>query len=231
MKKPLNKAPARLQRMIMRHQRYRFKVTYKKGPTLHLADTLSQAPLAHPVDVDVTSFDAFCVKMEHLGQQRNPGLTENTERQIREKTSKDETLKKLHHVIIQGWPNDKAEVQPLLCPYWNYRDEVSVQNGIIYKGMQVMVPQSMHKEMLSKIHANHFGTASNTQMARKVLFWQGMRKAIQDTCDACGICVQYCRSATKESMKSLPVPSRPWEIVSQDICEQENQPCLVTVFH
>ena len=114
----------------------------------------------------------------------------------------------------QGWPNDKAEVQPPSRPYWNYRDELSVQNGIIYKGMQVMVPQLMH--------ANHFGADSNIQMAREVLFWQGMRKAIQDTCDACGICAQYCRSTTKEPMKSLPVPSRPWEIVSQGICEQEN---------
>ena len=70
-----------------------------------------------------------------------------------------------------------------------------------------------------------------TYQWRKVLFWQGMRKAIQDTCDACGICTQCCRSATKESIKSLPVPSRPWEIVSQDICEQENQQYLVTVCH
>ena len=68
MKKPLNKAPARLQRMIMRLQLYRFKVTYKRGPTLHLADTLSRAPLTHPVAVDVTSFDVFHIEMEHLGQ-------------------------------------------------------------------------------------------------------------------------------------------------------------------
>ena len=94
-----------------------------------------------------------------------------------------------------------------------------------------MVPRSMHKEMLSKNHANHFGSDSNIRMAREVLFRQGMRKAIQDTCDACGICAQYCRSVTKEPMKSLPVPLRPWEIGSQDICEQENQPYLVTVCH
>ena len=47
-----------------------------------------------------------------------------------------------------------------------------------------MVPQSMHKEMLRKIHANHFGAESNIRMAREVLFWPGMRKSIQDMCDA-----------------------------------------------
>ena len=48
MEKPLNKAPARLQRMLMKLQRYRFDLTYKRGPTLHLADTLSRAALPQP---------------------------------------------------------------------------------------------------------------------------------------------------------------------------------------
>ena len=231
MKKPLNKAPARLQRMIMRLQRYRFKVTYKRGPTLHLADTLSRAPLPHPVAADVTSFDVFRIDMERLEQQRNPGLTENTEHRIREETRKDGIMTSLRHVIIHGWPSDRAHIKESLRPYWNYRDELTLQSGIIYKGTQVMVPQSMQKEMLSKIHANHFGADSNIRMAREVLFWQGMRKAIQDTCDACGICAKYGQTAPKEPMKSLPVPSRPWEIVSQDICELENQHYLVTVCH
>ena len=85
----------------MRLQRYRFKITYKRGPTLHLAETLSRAPLTHPVVVDVTGFDVFRIGMQHLGQRRNPGLTENTERRIREEKSKDEILKELHRVIIQ----------------------------------------------------------------------------------------------------------------------------------
>ena len=93
MKKPLNKAPARQQRMSMVLHRYRFQVSYRKGPTLYLADTLSRAPLTLPVAADVTSFDVFRVEMQHLGQERNPGLTENTERRIQKETSKDETLK------------------------------------------------------------------------------------------------------------------------------------------
>ena len=54
LKKPLNKAPARLQKMLMRLQRYRFTTTYRKGTSLHLADALSRAPLPTPVGVKVT---------------------------------------------------------------------------------------------------------------------------------------------------------------------------------
>lgn len=215
----------------MRLQRYRFKLTYKRGPTLHLADTLSRAALPQPVAAKVTHFDVVRVEMESEHNSRNPRLQEGTEYHLREETGKDNTLSALYKVITHGWPEDKAAVSESLRAYWNYRDELSVQNGIIYKGTQVMVPQSMHKEMLGKIHANHFGAESNIRMAREVLFWPGMRKSIQDMCDACGTCAQYGTSAPKEPMRSLPVPTRPWEIVSQDICELQKQSYLVTVCH
>ena len=84
-----------------------------------------------------------------------------------------------------------------LQPYWNYRDELTVQNQLIYKGAQVMIPQSMQTEMLRKIHANHFGAESNIRMAREVLFWPGMTKAIEDMCNSCNTCAQYGKTATE----------------------------------
>ena len=50
-KKPLNKAPAPLQRILMSLQCYQFTVKYKRGPTLCLADTLSRAALPHPIGI------------------------------------------------------------------------------------------------------------------------------------------------------------------------------------
>ena len=91
-----------------------------------------------------------------------------------------------------------------------------------------MVPQSMQKDMLRNIHANHSGGESNIRMAREVLFWSGMRKSIQGMCDACSTCAQYGHSASKEPVKSLPIPKGPWQIVSQDLCELEKQRYLVS---
>ena len=164
MKKPPNKALARLQRMLMRLQRYQFTVNYKRGPTLHLADTLSRAAFPQPVAAQVTNLDVFRIEVESEYNTRNPRLTETTENQLREETSKDATVTTLYKVIVSGWPDDKAAIPESLRPYWNYRDELSVQNGIIYKGIQFM-----HKEMLCKIHAYHFGADSNMRIAHEVL--------------------------------------------------------------
>lgn len=50
-------------------------------------------------------------------------------------------------------------------------------------------------------------------------------------CDACSTCAQYGRSSPQEPMKSLPIATGPWQIVSQDFCELEKQRYLVTACH
>ena len=102
MKKPLNKAPAHLQRMLMKLLRYRFHLTYKRGTTLHLADTLSRAALPQPTSARVTHFDVFRIEMEHEQNSRNLRLQETTENHLPEETSKDVTLATLHKVIVYG---------------------------------------------------------------------------------------------------------------------------------
>ena len=94
-----------------------------------------------------------------------------------------------------------------------------------------MIPQSMQAEMLLKIHANHFGPESNVRMAREVLFWPGMRQAVFDMCNNCSTCAQYGSKSTKEPMRSLPIPTLPWQIISQDIFLYRQKAYLVTVCH
>ncbi len=69
------------------------------------------------------------------------------------------------------------------------------------------------------------------RMAREVLFWPGMRSAIQDTCHACSDCAKYQTQAQCKPMKSLPVPDLPWQLVSQDLFIHEDTHYLVTVDH
>ena len=230
-RKPLNKAPVRLQKMLMRLQRYSFKALYKKGTSLHLADTLSHAALPDPVGAKVTGFEIFRIDLAHQDEEHNERLSRETEGKLQETIKSDPTLAQLRTTIVHGWPEKRQQVTRDLQHYWNYRDELTVVNGIIYKGHQVLIPQSMQADMLAKIHVNHLGAESNIRMAREVLFWPGMRKSIQNMCDTCGICAQYGRTSTKEPMKSLPIPSLPWEIISQDLFTLEQHSFLITICH
>jgi hypothetical protein len=171
------------------------------------------------------------VEVEQVEHDINPRMTPMTETKLREETQQDETLQLLSVMIKTGWPSDKDNIDIQLRPYWDYRDTLTMMNGIIYKGMKAVIPRNMHKEMLNKIHANHQGAENSIRMAREVLFWPGMRGAIQNTCESCGECAVYQVQAPTEPMKSLPTPDLPWQLVSQDIVKYNGSNYLVTVDH
>lgn len=61
-KKPLFVAPRRIQKMLMVLQRYNFRLIYKKGTEMFIADTLSRAP-ANSLD-DPHSFEVYRLDLE-----------------------------------------------------------------------------------------------------------------------------------------------------------------------
>ena len=215
----------------MRLQIYQFSLQYKKGTSLHIGDTLSRAAPPTPVQAKVRGFEVFRLELAHSDNDHNPRLMDVTEELLKSETKNDQTLTDLQQTISSCWADDKQHLAPHLRPLWTFREELSTQNDIVYKGQKVLVPQSVHSTMLGKIHENHFGAQSNIRMAREVLFWPGMRKAISNMCDTCSVCAKYSRTLTKEPMKSLPIPTQPWQIVSQDIFTHEQKDYLVTVCH
>lgn len=61
-------------------QRYRFSTAYRKGTSLHLAYTLSRAPLPSPVGVKVTGFEVFRTELVKEYCESNPRLLASTGR-------------------------------------------------------------------------------------------------------------------------------------------------------
>jgi hypothetical protein len=223
-KKPLQAAPRRLQKMMMRLQRYRLRIKYKKGSSLTLADTLSRAPQNTTNDSKQTNFEIFRVNIDTISANKE-------ESNLKTETLADHNMRCLMETVQQGWPNHKSEVPETLWPYWSYRDELSVCDGIIYKGQQIVIPPSMRKNILEKIHVAHMGPESNIRLCRDVVFWPGMRSDVREMCHNCGKCAQYSSQNAKENMLSQPIPIRPWQFVSQDIAVFESGNYLVTVDH
>ena len=46
-------------------------------------------------------------------------------------------------IIMEGWPENKLSLSRSLTPYYSYRDEMTLHDGIILHGEQVVVPASM----------------------------------------------------------------------------------------
>ena len=75
--------------------------------------------------------------------------------QIKDLTFSDPTILILANTVMKGWPTDKKDVPLCIQDYWPYRDEISTQNGLVYRGTRLIIPNAMRAEMLERAHASH----------------------------------------------------------------------------
>ena len=99
---------------------------------------------------------------------------------FRKATAEDETLQALQKQIQTGWPLKKSDVPACIRAYSGFHEELSEANGLLFKGEQIIVPVSLPKEMLQKLHEGHLGRDKCLTTAREVFFWPGMSSQIID---------------------------------------------------
>ena len=68
---------------------------------------------------------------------------------IQEKLTRDPSMSELKEFIVQGWPSNIKELPAHLLPYWSFRDELAIEAGIIFKGRQILIPESMRADILA----------------------------------------------------------------------------------
>ena len=66
-----------------------------------------------------------------------------------------ESLSCLKNTIIKGWPPNKDAVPNSITLYFCYRDEQTVQDGIILRGERVVIPAATRPYIKVKLHAGH----------------------------------------------------------------------------
>ena len=224
MKKPLAAAPPRLQRMLLRLQKYSIHVTHTAGKDIPVADTLSRKYLPAEPNDETPDLDTQI----HCIIENMPISDEKIE-QLRKATDEDKDLTILKKYINEGWPDKRQNCHDTAIDFWNFRDELSMINGIIFKGERIFVPKTKRQEMLDKIHGSHLGEEKCLQRARKLLFWTKMADDIIQTVANCQICSERRKSNTKEPMNPHEIPERPWQKVATDLFTWDKKDYIVTV--
>ena len=66
-------------------------------------------------------------------------------------------LQILRDTIQQGWPEKMSEVPECIHVYYSFREELTVQDQVVFKGDRVIIPAAMRKEMVTLAHESHIG--------------------------------------------------------------------------
>lgn len=110
------------------------------------------------------------------------------------------------------------------------RDELTLQDGLIFKANTVVIPRSLHADMKARVHSSHLGTESCLRRAGECIYWPGMSAEIKQYISACEICRELdTTSQPNEPLISHEVLSCPWESVGTDIFFLDGKEYLITI--
>ena len=223
-KKDLGSAPKRLQRMLLRLQRYNLDVKYQKGSMMVMSDPLSRAYLDEP-----PAQTEFCNELKEIVLVEDLPISEARLKEFKEGTASDDTLQILMSTVLEGWPSTLDKVPAEVKPYFQFQDEITAQNGLLFKGERLIVPAKLRKEMMEKVHSSHLGVEGCLRRAREVFYWPRMNAEFKDFILKCDICNSYKPAQPQEPLMPHEIPSRPWQKVGSDLFLFDHRFYLITV--
>ena len=182
-KKPLRCAPKRLQGMFPKVQKFDINIVYNPESQVYLADTLSQAHLPSSKNTQGDFEMVNVLKILPVSEEKHDEILGHT--------SKDEVLQLLKEVILPGWPADKKSLPAVLNPYYSYysyQDELSVYDGLIFRGERLVIPHALCFQTIKQLHSSHLGINGCLRRARECLFWPSMSTEIKEYITQCEIC-------------------------------------------
>ena len=86
-------------------------------------------------------------------------------------TASDPDMQQLIANIKEGWPDHGNSCPPSVKPFWNYRDELSVMEGLVFEEERSVIPVALRKDMLKRVHIGHVGMRKCKNRAKEVMFW------------------------------------------------------------
>ncbi|RUA05255.1 MAG: hypothetical protein DSY43_04955 [Gammaproteobacteria bacterium] len=145
-----SKAPARIERWVLRLQSYKFTVKYIPGEG-NIADSLSR----------LTNIKGLCVNVDaeefirHVAEMATPVAM--TTQEIEEESAGDPELSQLRQCIATG------EWDDIPSQYKAVRNELSTLGQLVLRGTRLVMPAKLRNRVLKLAHEGHQGVVKTKQ--------------------------------------------------------------------
>ena len=186
-------AAARLQRWALILSGFSYEIEYKKSQMNANADGMSRLPNPREKDDEPSSVYSISVLDELPVTAKN----------VAEATKKDPVLVRVLDYVLHGWPDKISNGDRLLQQYFVRRNELSVDRDCLLWGMRVIIPTMFQGELLSELHAEHFGMTKTKALARSYIWWPGIDSDIEAMIKSCNAC-SFVKNAPPKN------PTIPW---------------------
>ena len=143
---------------------------YQPGRKMVISDALSYLS-THQIPDAKETVPGLNVTVHEVGVFSN---TDNTSMQsIQKETQNDAELQTLLQYIMKGSPMTKDECDAIK-PYFSYREELTVVDGLVLKGQCIVIPNKLRQSCLARLHIAHMGVNKTLYQARQSVFWHAL---------------------------------------------------------
>ena len=201
--KNLANAPPRLQRMLLELQRYDVTIKYRPGKEMQLANALSRCPARASQEIKLD------MRVDYIA------FTKPWIEKLKDSTQRDLILATVYQLTQQGWPHQRRHVPRLARRYWNFRDELSTDDGLLLKGPRLIIPGELQEEYLSRLHEGHLSANKVQENAKQHMYWTGIDADIEDYTKRCQECIKRSQ-VPKEPLQPHDIPEGPWRKLGID---------------
>jgi hypothetical protein len=203
----------RQQRLLLKLYEYDVQMEYLKGKNNVIADALSRLTASTEQIVEPDTV----IPVHTITSTIN--ASESRLERLRKATASDSIMNQLSHYIIHGWPTHRHLSDPLTFDYWNYKSEISIEDGIIFKGDKLVIPEAERVSYTKDLHVGHLGEEKTLLRARQLVFWPNLTNDIRAVVSGCTSCQADRPALQREPMIPHEMPARPWEVVGIDFFE------------
>ena len=207
----------RLQRLLLRAQKYEVRVTYIKGTNNSVADALSQVSPLPPKPTDVRPEDVIPLHVLSDSIPANQSCLDS----VKTETKKDGTLQQLALYVHHGWmalPEDRLRSKHISLLAQQRRDNIRRWHSISWHPND-NPRNSLRRKFLDLLHKGHLGEEKNLLLARTTIYWPNYTDDIRQTVRNCQACQSTRCSQQQEGLSQYEVPAGPWKRLGIDYFE------------
>lgn len=221
MKKEIHKiSSAKLQRLRLKLLNYDIKLQYAPGKTIVLADYLSRYMLKSTENNENKLLEESILSIN---------VSDDRKIEIQNETEKDDELNVIKEYCKSGWPKDKRECNDKIKYWYKLRDEILIDDDILFYKDRIIIPKSLRKMILAKLHEPHFGITKTIKRAKNSVFRPNICNDIEQVVAKCQICQENSPANQKEPMIAHPIPNEPFKKIACDVLEFKANNYLVVV--
>jgi len=128
----------------------------------------------------------------------------------------------------KGWPK-VCKTDGELKHYWKLRNEIMINNELLYYETRILVPKSLRKYVIYKLHETHLGITKTKARAKQLFYFSGINSQIENYILSCPICLKFSKSKIKEPLLAHGIPDIAFYKIAMDIAELGGDNYLIVI--